>query len=81
VAASACPHYDNEAHRRPLYHRLVVDGFPAGYAADEGAALHFDSAGALVEAAPSRQGARPYRVERRPDGAAGEQPLPTRYLG
>jgi dipeptidase E len=81
VAASACPHYDNEAQRRPLYHRLVADGFPAGYAADEGAALHFDSAGALVEAVAARQGARAYRVERRPDGAAGEQPLPTRYLG
>jgi dipeptidase E len=81
VAASACPHYDNEAQRRPLYHRLVADGFPAGYAADEGAALHFDSAGALVEAVASRQSARGYRVERGPDGSAVEQPLPTRYLG
>jgi dipeptidase E len=81
VAASACPHYDNEAQRRPLYHRLVADGFPAGYAADEGAALHFDSAGALVEAVASRQSARGYRVERGPDGWAVEQPLPTRYLG
>ena len=81
VAASACPHYDNEAQRRPLYHRLVADGFPAGYAADEGAALHFDSAGALVEAVASRESARGYRVERSPDGTAAEQPLPTRYLG
>jgi dipeptidase E len=81
VAASACPHYDNEAQRRPLYHRLVADGFPAGYAADEGAALHFDSAGALVEAVASRESARGYRVERSPDGTAVEQPLPTRYLG
>jgi dipeptidase E len=81
VAASACPHYDNEAQRRPLYHRLVADGFPAGYAADEGAALHFDSAGALVEAVASRQSARGYRVERGPDGWAVERPLPTRYLG
>jgi peptidase E len=80
VAASACPHYDNEAQRRPLYHRLVADGFPAGYAADEGAALHFDSAGALVEAVASREGASAYRVERGPGGAAVEQPLPTRYL-
>ena len=79
VAASACPHYDNEAQRRPLYHRLVADGFPAGYAADEGAALHFDSAGALVEAVASRESARGYRVD--PDGTAAEQPLPTRYLG
>jgi dipeptidase E len=80
VAASACPHYDNEAQRRPLYHRLVADGFPAGYAADEGTALHFDSAGSLVEAVASRESARGYRVERGPDGSAVEQPLPTRCL-
>ena len=80
VAASACPHYDNEAQRRPLYHRLVADGFPAGYAADEGTALHFDAAGSLVEAVASRESARGYRVERGPDGSAVEQPLPTRCL-
>jgi dipeptidase E len=80
VTASACPHYDNEVQRRPLYHRLVADGFPAGYAADEGAALHFDSAGLLVEAVASRESARGYRVERGPDGSAVEQPLPTRCL-
>jgi dipeptidase E len=80
VAGSACPHYDGEAQRRPLYHRLVAAGFPSGYAADDGAALHFDATGAFVEAVASREGARGYRVERRPDGAAVEQALPTRYL-
>ena len=80
VAASACPHYDGEAQRRPLYRRLVAEGFPEGYAADEGAALHFDAAGSLVEAVASREGARAYRVERGPDGAAVERPLPTRSL-
>jgi peptidase E len=80
VAGSACPHYDGEAQRRPLYHRLVAAGFPSGYAADDGAALHFDAAGAFVEAVASREGARGYRVERRDDGAAVEQALPTRYL-
>ena len=81
VAGSACPHYDGEAQRRPLYRELVAGGFPAGYAADEGAALHFDAAGALLEAVGSREGARAYRVERGPDGAADERTLPTRYLG
>ena len=80
VAGSACPHYDAEAQRRPLYHRLVAAGFPSGWAADDGAALHFDAAGTLVEVVASREGARGYRVERRPDGAAVEQPLPTRYF-
>jgi peptidase E len=80
VAGSACPHYDGEAQRRPVYRALVAGGFPAGYAADEGAALHFDCAGTLVEAVASRPAARAYRVERGPDGAAIEQALPTRYL-
>jgi dipeptidase E len=80
IAGSACPHYDTEAQRRPLYHRLVAAGFPSGWAADDGAALHFDASGELVEVVASREGARGYRVERRPDGAAIEQALPTRYL-
>ena len=80
VAGSACPHYDGEEQRRPIYHRLVAAGFPAGYAADNGVALHFAGARELVEVVASREGARGYRVERRDDGAAVEQPLPTRYL-
>ena len=81
VSGSACPHYDGEPQRRSLYQRLVTEGFPAGYAADEGAALHLDAAGALVEVVASRERARGYRVERDADGAAVERPLPTRYLG
>jgi peptidase E len=81
ISGSACPHYDGEPRRRPLYHQLVAGGFPAGYAADDGAALRFDAAGGLVEAVASRDGARAYRVEPGPDGVADEQPLPTRYLG
>jgi dipeptidase E len=81
VAGSACPHYDGEAQRRPHYRELVAGGFPAGHAADEGAALHFDAAGTLVEAVASREGARAYRVERGRDGGADERALATRYLG
>jgi dipeptidase E len=80
VAGSACPHYDSEPQRRPIYHRLVAAGFPAGYAADDGAALHFAGAEELVEVVSSREGAGGYRVERRDDGAAVEQTLPTRSL-
>jgi dipeptidase E len=81
ISGSACPHYDGEPQRRPLYRQLVAGGFPAGYAADDGAALRFDASGALVETVASRQGARAYRVERGSDGAADERALPTRYLG
>jgi dipeptidase E len=80
VAGSGCGHYDAEEQRRPIYHRLVAAGFPAGHAADEGAALHFADSNDVAEVVASREGARAYRVERRPDGAAVEQPLPTRYL-
>ena len=71
---SACPHYDADEHRRPIYHRLVAAGFPAGCAADDGVALHFADAEELVEVVASREGARGYRVEQRPDGAAVEHP-------
>jgi peptidase E len=80
VAGSACPHYDSEEQRRPVYHRLVAAGFPDGYAADDGAALHFTGSDVLAEVVAAEEGARGYRVQRREDGAAVETALPTRYL-
>ena len=38
---SNCVHYTNEPERRGEYHRFVGDGMRPGYAADDGAALHF----------------------------------------
>jgi peptidase E len=75
IAGSACPHYDGEPRRRPLYRRLVDAGFPPGHAADDGAALCFTAADELVEAVASRPGARAYRLE-----PGGETALPTRAL-
>jgi peptidase E len=81
VPGSHAPHYDGEANRRPVYHRLIAEGaIPAGHAADDGAALVFQG-DSLFEAVSSRPEARAYRVERGPDGAAVETELPTRYLG
>jgi dipeptidase E len=81
VPGSHAPHYDSEATRRPVYQRLIADGsIPAGFAADDGAALVFRGA-ALAEVVASRPDARAYRVERGPTGAAVETELPTRYLG
>jgi len=76
---SACPHYDSEAARRPTYHQLIASGLPAGYAADDGAALRFDGE-ALAEVVTSRPGAAAYRVELA-GGAVRETRLPARYLG
>jgi peptidase E len=63
LEGSACPHYDGEPQRRPLYRRLVDEGaLEAGWAADNGVGLHFQ-AGELVEAVTLREGATGYRVE------------------
>src|SRR4051812_14798845 len=42
LAGANCPHYDSERHRRPTFTKLVARAaMPEGYAADDGAALHF----------------------------------------
>ncbi len=79
IDATACPHYDGEAQRRPTYHRLIREGLQPGYAADDGAALHFHGT-ELVEAISSRPVAAAYRVEL-VEGQVVETQLETRYLG
>ena len=74
LPGSACPHYDDEELRRPLYRRLVDEGFPPGYAADAGVALRFVD-GELVEVVSPREGATAYRVE-----PGSETPLEARLL-
>ena len=74
LPGSFCPHYDGEEHRRPVYRKLVDDGFPAGYAADDGAAFHFAEA-EVREVVSSRPGARGYRVD-----AGSETPIPARAV-
>ncbi len=78
---SACPHYDGEAERRPAFHNAIGNGMPDGYAAEDGAALHF-SGDNLVEAVSSRPTARAFWVHRNGDGPRVEEDvLPTRFLG
>ena len=80
LAGSHSPHYDGEPERRPTYQRLVASGeLPAGYAADDGAALVFRGT-ELVEVVTEEPGARAYRVERGPDGAAVETVIEARSL-
>lgn len=78
LPGSACPHHDGEPLRRPVYRRLVADGFPAGYAADDDVALVFVDE-VLHEVVTTREGALAHRVERR-DGRVVEQALPARLL-
>jgi len=74
LPGSACPHYDGEGERRPVYSRLVGEGFPAGLAADDCVALRFDGT-ELAEVVSSRAGSRAYRVT-----PEGEEPLEARLL-
>ena len=74
LPGSFCPHYVSEERRRPAYRALVDEGFPGGYAADDGAALWFEGRD-LREAVAARPGARAYRVE-----PGSEEPLAPRAL-
>ena len=72
-------HYDGNVDRRPAYQRAIGEGFPAGYAADDGTALHFVGK-ERVGAVSSRVNARAYRVEPRPSQVV-EGELATRFHG
>jgi dipeptidase E len=74
LPGSACPHYDGEERRRPVYTQLVADGFPEGVAADDDVGVHFAGTD-LHEVVTSRAGATAYRVT-----AKGEQRLEARLL-
>ena len=74
LPGSFCPHYDAEELRRPVYRALVDEGFPAGYAADDHAALHFVGT-ELREVVGAHPNAAAYRVE-----PGSETPIPARAL-
>jgi dipeptidase E len=76
---SNCVHYRDEPERRGEYHRFVGDGMRPGYAADDGAALHFRGE-QLHRVISSRPQARAYRVEP-VGGEIAETVLETAYLG
>jgi peptidase E len=80
LSGSNCPHYDGEPARRPSYRAMVAAGaIDAGYACDDGVALHYVGT-ELAQIVSSRPHALAYRVERA-DGAAEETPLTPRFLG
>jgi peptidase E len=79
LSGSNCPHYDGEPERRPRYRELVRTGIlPAGYAADDGAALHYAGAN-IVRAVCSRPAAKVYRVEKQ-DQSVSETPFEMELL-
>ena len=74
LPGSACPHYDGEERRRPVYTSLVRDGFPPGIACDDAAAVLYEGT-ELAEVVAREAGARAYRV-----GPDGEEPLEPRLI-
>jgi dipeptidase E len=76
---SNCVHYDADPARRAEYHRFVADGMRAGFAADDGVALHFRRT-RLQRVVSSRAGGCAYRVEHRARGVV-ETPLDVCRLG
>jgi len=74
LAGSACPHYDGEERRRPVYTKLVAEGFPAGVAADDGVGVVYRGT-EIDEVVTVREGATAYRV-----GPDGETALAARLL-
>jgi peptidase E len=55
-------HYGDEPERRPQYHAALLGGMRGGYAASDGAALHFEGT-ELSRVVTSRPAARAYRVD------------------
>ncbi|MDX6276686.1 MAG: hypothetical protein QOJ72_814 [Nocardioidaceae bacterium] len=73
-------HYDSEAQRRPLFHRLIGDGtLPDGYATDDGAALVYRGT-ELAEAVATTPGAGAYAVRRIAPDTVEETPLEVRQI-
>mgnify|MGYP001256337321 CR=1 FL=1 len=80
LPGALCVHYDGEADRRPIFQRMIAEGScPAGFAADDGAAIVFEGTD-YAETVTSRPDARSYRLVA-VDGATVETALPVRYIG
>jgi peptidase E len=77
---SNCVHFDCERDRDAAFRRQLLDGMCAGYAAEDGAALHFRGT-RLSSVVTSRPAARAYRMRRTDAGRVERRALPAAYLG
>ena len=74
LSGSACPHYDTQEARRPVYAREIAAGLPPGIALEDGVAARYDDE-RLVEVVSARADGRAFAVD-----ARGERPLGVRTL-
>jgi peptidase E len=77
---SNCVHFDCERDREGAFRRHLLDGMVAGYAAEDGAALHFTGE-RLASVVTSCPDARAYRMRRTDAGRVDRRALPAKYLG
>jgi dipeptidase E len=76
---SNCVHFDAEPAREEAYRHLLLEGMREGYAAADGAALHFVGA-ELADVVSSRPAARAYEM-RLEGGEVARRGLSPTYLG
>jgi dipeptidase E len=76
---SNCVHYERDSSRRSAYHDFLRAGMRSGYAAEDGAALHFVGA-ELHRVIASRPEARGYRLDTVGERVV-EMRIATAYLG
>ncbi|HEX8752379.1 MAG TPA: hypothetical protein VF731_03090, partial [Solirubrobacterales bacterium] len=76
---SNCVHYETSGERREAYHRFLREGMRPGYAAEDGAALHFldTELSAVVSSRPRAHG---YRLDVSGQRIV-EMRIATSYLG
>jgi peptidase E len=74
LAGSACPHYDSQERRRPVYAREIAAGLPPGIALDDAVAARYEDE-RLVEIVSGKPEGRAFRVD-----SSGEHPLAVRAL-
>jgi dipeptidase E len=74
LEGSACPHYDSQEARRPVYARELAAGLSPGIALDDGVAARYDDE-RLVEVVSARPDGRAFHVD-----AKGERPIEVRAL-
>ena len=77
---SNCVHFDCERERDGAFREHLLDGMCAGYAAEDGAALHFRGK-RLESVITSRPKARAFRMRRTEAGRIERRALPATYLG
>jgi dipeptidase E len=77
---SNCVHFDCERDREGAFRKHLLDGICAGYAAEDGAALHFVGE-KLSSVVTSRPNAKAYRMRRTEAGRIERRALAATYLG